>query len=183
MGMPSSGPVGAISASPQSTAPVGDVIQTFPSGPQPGEPPTQIVGGFLAASANYLNAAIAREYLVSSAAKSWSPTWSVTVYRAFGPVQTPPPPANARQTTVVASGTVQSTFNGTGQFVSAGGTAAGVVGYHFHLTKVNGQWRITNPPPKRLLTVSEFNEFYKPQDLYFLNGASSAEAHGAAARA
>jgi len=170
-GMPSSGPVGAISASPQSTAPAGDVIQTFPSGPQPGESPSQIVGGFLAASANYpFNAAIAREYLVSSAVKTWSPTWSVTVYRTFGPPVTPPPRPGVRQTTVVASGNEQSTFNGTGQFVSAGGTAAG--GYAFHLTKVNGQWRIANPPSKRLLTVSEFGAFYKPQDLYFLNSAA-----------
>jgi hypothetical protein len=171
VGMPSSGPVGAISASPQSTAPAGDVIQTFPSGPQPGESPSQIVGGFLAASANYpFNAAIAREYLVSSAVKTWSPTWSVTVYRTFGPPVTPPPRPGVRQTTVVASGNVQSAFNGTGQFVSAGGTAAR--GYAFHLTKVNGQWRIANPPSKRLLTVSEFGAFYKPQDLYFLNSAA-----------
>lgn len=170
MGMPTSGPVGAISASPQSTAPAGGVVQTFPSGPQPGEPPSQIVGGFLAASANYLDAAIAREYLVSSAAKTWSPTWSVTVYSTFGPAVTLPRPG-ARQTTVVASGSVQSTFNGTGQFVSAGGAAVGR-GYTFRLTKVNGQWRIVNPPSKRLLTVSEFNEFYKPQDLYFLPFAS-----------
>ena len=170
--MPSSGPVGAISASPQSTAPAGGVIQTFPSGPQPGEPPSQIVGGFLAASANYpFNAGIAREYLVSSAVKTWSPTWSVTVYRTFAPAVTSAPRLSARQTTVVASGSVQSTFNGTGQFVSAG-TAAGDDQYTFRLTKVNGQWRIANPPPERLLTVSEFNEFYKPQDLYFLNGAS-----------
>ena len=171
VGMPSSGPVGAISASPQSTAPAGDVIQTFPSGPQPGESPSQIVGGFLAASANYpFNAAIAREYLVSSAVKTWSPTWSVTVYRTFGPPVTPPPRPGVRQTTVVASGNVQSAFNGTGQFVSAGGTAAR--GYAFHLTKVNGQWRIANPPSERLLTVSEFGAFYKPQDLYFLNSAA-----------
>src|ERR1035437_7719143 len=82
VGMPGSGPVGAISASPQSPAPAGDVIQTFPSGPQPGESPSQIVGGFLAASANSpFNAAIARAYLVSSAVKPWNPTWSVTVYR------------------------------------------------------------------------------------------------------
>jgi Lipoprotein LpqB beta-propeller domain/Sporulation and spore germination len=169
VGMPNSGPVGAISVSPQSTAPAGGVIQTFPSGPQPNQLPWQIVEGFLAASADYpFNAAIAREYLVGSAARAWSPTWSVTVYLTFGPPETASPPPGARQTTVVASGHPQSSFNGTGQFVSAGGTTES--GYKFHLTKVNGQWRITNPPPKRLLTVSEFSEFYKPQDLYFLNG-------------
>src|ERR1017187_3380522 len=126
VGMPSSGPVGAISASPQSTAPAGDVIQTFPSGPQPGESPSQIVGGFLAASANYpFNAAIAREHLVSSSVRTWSPTWCGTVYRTFCPPVTPPPRPGVRQTTVVASGNEQSTFNGTGQFVSAGGGPGG----------------------------------------------------------
>ncbi|MGD0062517.1 MAG: LpqB family beta-propeller domain-containing protein [Streptosporangiaceae bacterium] len=168
VGMPSNGPVGAISVSPQSTGVAGDVIQTFPSGPQPGESPSQIVGGFLAASANYpFNAAIAREYLVSSAVKAWKPSWSVTVFSTFGPAETNPTPADARQTQVVASGTVQSTFNGTGQFVSAGGRPVGR--YGFRLTKVNGQWRIANPPAKRLLTSSEFSAFYKPQNLYFLN--------------
>jgi hypothetical protein len=168
VGMPSNGPVGAISVSPQSTGVAGDVIQTFPSGPQPGESPSQIVGGFLAASANYpFNAAIAREYLVSSAVKTWKPSWSVTVFGSFGPAETNPAPAGARQTEVVASGTVQSTFNGTGQFVSAGGAA--VDDYDFRLTKVNGQWRIANPPARRLLTSSEFSAFYKPQNLYFLN--------------
>jgi hypothetical protein len=169
--MPSNGPVGAISVSPQSTAAGGDVIQTFPSGPERGESPSQIVGGFLAASANYpFNAAIAREYLVSSAAAAWKPGWSVTVFQTFGPAQLPAPPARARQAEVVASGTVQSTFNGTGQFVSAGGPPVGQLGhYDFRLAKVDGQWRITNPPAKRLLTSSEFSAFYKPQDLYFVN--------------
>jgi hypothetical protein len=170
VGMPGNGPVGVISASPQSTVAGGNVIQTFPAGPAPGDSPFSIVTGFLAASANPLNAAIAREYLVSAAAKTWKPGWSVTVFSNFGPTPTAAPRPGVRQTTILASGTVQSAFNGSGQFVSAGGTS--VSGHDFHLTKVNGQWRISNPPSRRLLTASEFTAYYKPQDLYFLNNPS-----------
>jgi hypothetical protein len=167
VGMPGNGPVGVISASPQSTVAGGNVIQPFPAGPAPHDSPFGIVTGFLAASANPLNAAIAREYLVSSAAKAWKPGWSVTVFSNFGPTPTAAPRPGARQTRIVASGTVQSAFNGSGQFVSAGSTAVGSR-YGFRLTKVNGQWRISNPPSQRLLTASEFTAYYKPQDLYFL---------------
>jgi hypothetical protein len=168
VGMPGNGPVGTISVSPQNAVAGGNVIQPFPAGPAPRDSPFDIVAGFLAASANYpFNAAIAREYLVSSAARAWKPGWSVTVFGTFGPTQTAAPGPGVRQTSILASGPAQSTFNGSGQFVSAGGTAA--AGYDFHLTKVNGQWRISNPPSKRLLTATEFTAFYKPQDLYFLN--------------
>src|SRR5205807_9746045 len=88
VGMPSSGPVGMFSASPQSTAPAEDFIGPFYSGPQPGWSPTEIVRGFLAASASYpANAAIARQYLVSSASRQWNPGWSVTVFRQLVPDQ------------------------------------------------------------------------------------------------
>ncbi|MDQ2811673.1 MAG: LpqB family beta-propeller domain-containing protein [Actinomycetota bacterium] len=167
VGMPSNGAVGQISVSPQSTAAGGNVIQPFPAGPAPRDSPFNIVTGFLAASANPLNAAIAREYLVSTAVKTWKPGWSVTVFSNFGPAQTPAPRPGVRQASILASGPEQSTFNGSGQFVSAGGTAED--NYDFHLAKVNGQWRISNPPSKRLLTASEFTAYYKPQDLYFLS--------------
>ena len=40
----------------------------------------------------------------------------------------------------------------------------------FHLVKVNGQWRITNPLPQgRMLTQPDFASVYKPQDLYFFD--------------
>src|SRR5208337_2051743 len=39
----------------------------------------------------------------------------------------------------------------------------------FTLVKVNGQWRITNPPHFRMLTEPVFSNVYKPQDLYFFD--------------
>jgi Lipoprotein LpqB beta-propeller domain/Sporulation and spore germination len=171
VGMPNSGPVGAISVSPQSTNVGGTVIQPFPAGPQSGESPALIVQGFLAASANYpFNAAIARQYLVSSAARTWHPGWSVTVFTNFKPqLRAKSSSHGVEQARVQAQGDVQSAFNGTGQFVSA--STSHPAGWTFNLVKVGGQWRISNPPERRLLTVPQFAEFYKAQDLYFYNSA------------
>jgi hypothetical protein len=174
VGMPGSGPVGVISATPQSTSPDGDVIEQLPAGPHGTQGPAEIVQGFLTASASYpANASIAREYLLSSVSREWNPGWSVTVFSKFNPYQeTLPPPKDhrAQVATVDVSGLVQSTFNGSGQIVSAGSQGGTAGSYHFSLTKVGGQWRISKPPPaRRLLTVQQFADFYRSQDLYFTN--------------
>lgn len=182
VGMPNGGAVGAITATPQSTAANGtDFIQPLPAGPYPGEKPAEIVQGFLTASASYpVNAAVARQYLTSSVSRGWNPGWQVTVFSRFNPtiVATKPPAKHAAQVAVVGvSGDVQSTFNGSGQFVSAGSQADTQGAWQFTLMEVNGQWRISKPPPpRRLLTVPQFQEFYKPQELYFLNPSVPASA-------
>ncbi len=171
--MPDSDPMGAISASPQSTAAAGDVIEPVPSGPTPGEGPTAIVNGFLAASASYpVHDTIARQYLLSSASKTWSPGWSVTLFNSSHVSQeTPaqPPKHGTRRTVVDFAADVQSTFDGTGQFVSASTKQSKTKTYPFQLVQVDGQWRIANPPSFRLLTATQFTEFYQARDLYFVN--------------
>jgi hypothetical protein len=171
--MPSSGAVGAISATPQSTSADGDVIEPLPAGPQPNQGPAEIVAGFLTASASYpVNASIARQYLLSSASRGWNPGWSVTVFSKFNPYQQSLPRAGhgGQVATVDVSGNVQSTFNASGQIVSAGSQGGTTGSYQFSLMKVGGQWRISKPPPaRRLLNVQQFSEFYRPQDLYFTN--------------
>jgi hypothetical protein len=172
--MPSSGPVGVISASPQSTSADGDVIEQLPAGPHGIQGPAEIVQGFLTASASYpANASIAREYLLSSVSRGWNPGWSVTVFSKFNPSTETLPSRKvngAQVATVDVSGDVQSTFNGSGQIVSAGSQGGAAYSYQFSLTKVGGQWRISKPPPaRRLLTVQQFADFYRSQDLYFTN--------------
>jgi hypothetical protein len=166
--MPNSGPVG-VSASPQSTAQPQDFIGPIPVGPDPRWDPTQIVSGFLAASASYpMYSAIADQYLVSSAARQWHPRWQVTVLQKIVPGQ-PATAHHGQQATVDVTGTVQATFNGSGEFVSAEEPRRQTNAYTFSLVKVNGQWRISSLPQTRLLTETQFSEYYKPQDLYFLN--------------
>ncbi|HEY6310637.1 MAG TPA: LpqB family beta-propeller domain-containing protein [Streptosporangiaceae bacterium] len=173
--MPDSGPVGDVTASPQASAPQG-LIGPFANPPAPGGSPSQIVSGFLVASASYTTSAIAREYLTGSASRQWNPD-SVTVLNEFN--STPPtpstPPATgshaAQQTTVTLTGSVLATFNGSGEYVSGqgqgqpGSTWTGI----FDLVRVGGQWRITNPPRYRVLNQDEFSLYYKAQDLYFLD--------------
>jgi len=180
--MPDNGPMGAISATPQSTAAAGNFIEPFPSAPSAGENPTDIVNGFLVASADYpVNKTIATAYLTSSAVKTWAPTWSVTVFKQ--PLDTTevdqdasPGPSDVTHTVVEATGSVQSAFNGSGQFVSTLNKGRSENSWSFRLVKVDGQWRIANPPKFRLLDVSQFQDFYKAQDLYFVNPSITAGA-------
>ncbi len=171
VGMPNSGSPGTFSATPQDTTPDSDFIGAIPVGPQHDWSPTDIVQGFLNASASYpVYSDIARQYLVSAVSNTWDPTWSVEVvnqvnvpdYADFG--------RGGRQATVDVTGSVQASFNGTGQYVGAQkNRATPGAKQQFTLVKVNGQWRITNPPHFRMLTEPVFSNVYKPQDLYFFD--------------
>jgi len=172
--MPDSGPAGEFGASPQATQPADDFVGPFPSGPQPGGSPSQIVQGFLVASASYPTYSdIAREYLVSSASKAWNPGWSVTVFSKLDVAgQAVSPSASkhgAPRAVVDVTGVEQATFNGSGQYVSAQNQGQQTGGYLFNLAKVDGQWRISNPPKYRMLNATDFPMYYKAQDLYFFD--------------
>ena len=180
VGMPSNGPSEEFSSAPQSSAPdqVGEVpsgqVGVVPSGPQAGENPSQIVQGFLTASASYPTYDIAQEYLLGSAVKGWNPGFAVTVFsNLIVPDWTPGAKASRNgspQASVDVQGPVQASFNGSGQYyVSAQSQGQSAGAWNFNLTKVNGQWRITNPPNYRMLPSSAFSLFYKAQDLYFFD--------------
>jgi Lipoprotein LpqB beta-propeller domain/Sporulation and spore germination len=171
VGMPSNGPAEKATASPQSPAPDVDFIGPHPSGPQPGGNPSQIVQEFLLASASYPTYAVAKEYLVGSASRAWNPGWAVTVFSSLdvpkGVPATKGGHGAGQQVTVNVTGTVQASFDGSGQYVSAQSQGQAASAYPFNLVKVDGQWRITNPPNNRMLTTDVFPLFYKAQDLYF----------------
>ena len=173
VGMPANGPAQESTAAPQASAPAVNFIGPFPSGPKPGGDPSQIVQGFLLASASYPTYTIAEDYLVSSASQAWNPGWAVRVYSDLD-VPGGVPVAKAahsagQQVTVSVSGTLQASFDGSGQYVSAQSQGQEPGSYTFNLVKVGGQWRITNPPDYRMLTAPDFQLFYKAQDLYFFD--------------
>ena len=168
VGMPSNGPAEESTASPQSPAPDVDFIGPHPSGPQPGGNPSQIVQEFLLASASYPTYAVAKEYLVGSASKTWNPGWAVTVFSTLDVPKGVPASKGGHGVTVNVSGAVQASFDGSGQYVSAQSQGQAANEYPFNLVKVGGQWRITNPPNNRMLTTGDFPLFYKAQDLYFV---------------
>ena len=173
VGMPNSGSPETFGATPQATTPDFNFIGAIPAGPAPKWTPSDIVTGFLNASASYPNYSdVAKEYLVSAAGKKWDPGWSVQVVDKVDVPRQADIQGDNRHATVDVSGTVLASFNGSGQYVGAqqSGGDAQVVSQQFHLVKVNGQWRITDPLPQgRMLTQPDFASVYKPQDLYFFD--------------
>ena len=172
VGMPNSGSPGTFSATPQNTTPDSDFIGAIPAGPAANWTPTQVVQGFLNASASYpVYSAIAKEYLASAASKAWNPGWSVEVVDQVRVPSAAVMSHDDRQATVEVTGNVRASFNGTGQYVGAQqGHGPGQGAYWpFNLVKVDRHWLITNPPRFRMLTEPTFAKVYKPQDLYFFD--------------
>ena len=172
VGMPSNGPLEQFSASPQTSPLAGNIIGVVPSGPQPGEDPSQIVQGFLTASASYPTYDVAKEYLTTSAVKLWNPSFAVSV---FGQLKVPgwvvvnKGGGTGPQVSVSVSGSLQASFSGAGEYLSAQGQDKSQGPWTFHLVKVNGQWRIIDPPSYRIISSSAFPLFYKALDLYFFD--------------
>ena len=177
--MPNNGPATEFTASPQSSQPNNDFIGLFPSAPRPGGSPWQIVQGFLVASANYPTySALADDYLVASAAKSYNP-YGLTVLSVFSELkqligQTAAGARDPARATVQTAGTVQTTFGSSpqGQYFWPQSQSAVDSTYTFNLVKVNGQWRISNPPRSRMLLSEDFQYYYQTRDLYFFDSAT-----------
>jgi hypothetical protein len=175
VGIPQAGQVGTFSNKQADTVqnPESE-IGLFPTGPQLNASPTAIVQEFLTASASYpTDAPIVQEYLTGSA-KDWNPGWSVTVLNNDYSVNSVGLLRAGRhgseRALVEVSGPVQETLNGTGQYVLASAQGGGnAAQYQFSLVKVDGQWRIANPPRTyRLVPAFEFPQVYQTQDLYFV---------------
>jgi len=170
-------------ALPVKQAPAGlgqgtDYPQLIPAPPGKGWRPEQIVSGFLAASASFSqDHAFARLYLAPQWAHTWNPGWAVTV--VSGPI-TPQlllpkninKPANSpRVTSVGVTGVQLASISANGQYQQVVSAPARTI--KFSLIKISGQWRITNPPNRLLLSNSEFHRVYQPRNLYYFNPAST----------
>jgi hypothetical protein len=170
--MPNSGSPGTFSATPKDTSQDSDFIGAVPAGPGPYWNPADIVTGFLNATVSYpAYSTIAEEYLASTGSKDWAPNWSVTVVDQVDVSPEYTVSADGRTAVVDVSGSVQASFNGTGQYVGAqqGRRGTQTAAQHFTLVKQGKQWRIVHPPKNRMLTEPDFAQVYKPHDLYFFD--------------
>lgn len=138
-------------------------IRVLAQYPTPGMSPLAIVRGFLSSSASFDgDHAVARDYLTSAAASSWNASAGVVVYndeygfslRSLGPRW------------VELRAPVVATMNSDGSL-----TPARNVGLRrkFRLERVNGEWRIANPPRGLLLTRLDVSRSYRPLNLYFVS--------------
>jgi hypothetical protein len=172
---PASGPVQQVGVGQVGVNQEQDYSQPIPVGPGPGWTPTQIVAGFLAASASFAgDHQVAREYLDPETQQRWRPGWAVTVVSGSLTTSTAPalPRPVSNQSELLArvkvTGQPVATLTGTGQYLVSPGSST--TSSYFNLIKENtGQWRIDGLPRSGLLlTQADFLRVYQPRNLYFL---------------
>jgi len=150
---------------------IGDRIdQVAPEAPRPGQQPDQIVRGFIAATARTdldtaagSGFAAARQYLTPDAADAWQgPALPVVVLGEGYRTEVDPSEKKA----VKVSGTTYGTLDADRAFHAV---AAAPYTRVLHLAQVDGQWRISDPPPELLLTSGDFSTAFRQRVLYFLD--------------
>jgi lipoprotein LpqB-like beta-propeller protein/sporulation and spore germination protein len=158
--IPTSGPVK--SGGDPRLAQADNRVRSIGRPPRPGDSQTGVVEGFLASSADFRNDhAVAREYLTPTAAQSWRPQTSTVVYE---PTASPPIVVDSDDLSVEYGEKGQ--INEDGSFTSV--TPDTTVTRSFHLTKVDGEWRISALQNGLLLSSSDVDDAYHRVALYFV---------------
>jgi Lipoprotein LpqB beta-propeller domain/Sporulation and spore germination len=174
--MPSGGPVLSYPVTQGTDAQNQPFVQIQPQPPGNGWSPSQIVQGFLTASANWgTYPQIAKQYLTPAQQKTWDPLWSAVVYK-FGPNPAKPKyPSTVKNPTsavVEIQGKIQANLQGYGNYSVPSASAPGSSPARpspFLLQKVGGQWRISSAPEELLLTSNSFANDYQLRNLYFFD--------------
>lgn len=158
--IPTSGPI-------QQGAEVGiagtdQVIRVIARPPQPDMTPTEVVSGFLQASASFEDDhAVAREYLTSSAAAAWDPSKGVTV--SDGVPTIVPDGLNDVDMTATRVGSIDA------QGHYDVGSPGELINVTFRMEFESGAWRIATPPPGLILSRSDVDRAFRVYDIYFLD--------------
>jgi hypothetical protein len=156
--VPSSSPTVQITQAPSRPT---EIVGIEPLPPEPGATPDEIVRNFIDAAASARQGhPVARQYLAPDAAGSWSDEAGITVLSPdYATVAT-----EAGSVTLTASpvGTVDER----GVFTVAGN---GVFTRQFTLERVDGEWRITDPPDGLIILQPDFERLYVARDVFFLD--------------
>ncbi len=159
--VPSSGPVHIAKALPQARGIEAQDVHFLPPKPVPAEQPEDIVRGFLDASTSAEDDfAIAREYLVPDAAKSWRPQQGgVTVYSGRADVK-----ASRQGNQVTVTVARRGVIAADGGYTPRPGTLRITV----PLQRVDKEWRVAQPPPTLLLSTADVARGFRAVDVFFL---------------
>ena len=137
-------------------------IRVIADPPRPGMSPTEIVHGFLVASASFADGfATAREYLTATRGSSWQPSAGVQVYAADG-LQ-----LDASGSHVNAHGQLVATIGSAGEYLRAAAPKDQTI--PFQLVRVEGEWRISNAPNGLLLSEFDVDRAFRSYDIYFFD--------------
>mgnify|MGYP001222640082 CR=1 FL=1 len=162
--MPDSGQVRRV-GSPQ-RAEAESATRVFGVSPERGAQPPQIVWGFLeATTSDEAQFATARKYLTAEAARSWDPFARTTVLASGPEVSRQRSPADREDYgyTVLVTGTRVAEVDGGRGYTPSDGTHEAA----FHLSMVDGEWRIDSLPDGLILSEADFRRIYRSVDLYY----------------
>lgn len=161
---PTSGPVLRASDSRATERPPGIDVAAQP--PAPGASAEAILEGFFSASESPSDGySVARQYLTPDAAASWRPETGVTIYDATG---------QSRVVTADGAAILRAPVVGR---VDADHVFTAVherdFAHNFHMTQIEGQWRIANPGDGILMSIQRFQRAFESVPVYFLDLAGS----------
>jgi hypothetical protein len=129
--------------------------------PQPGERPEDIVRDFLRVGGSYeRDHARARAYLTAPGGKNWDDDSRVTVLE-----DAPYLEVQGGGSTVLMRAQQRGRVEADGSYVAG----QALYPYSFLLKKVNGNWRIDNPPSGVLIEVGTFDAAFRAYNVYFLD--------------
>lgn len=158
--VPTSGPV--YQGEDVGVEPSTQVIRVIARPPRPGMTPSEIVSGFIEASASFEDDhAIARQYLSPSAAVTWDASAGSVIYDGVPTIV--PDGATSVQLTATESGRISP--DGRLEIAATGR----VIDIGFDLDLIDGQWRIADPPEGLLLNRSDVDRAYRSYDVYFFD--------------
>ena len=136
-------------------------IRVIARGPVAGMTSSEIVQGFLDASASFDgDHAVARQYLTNDANRLWDPSTGVAVYEGAGAIT-----AYGYEVTLTAS--EAGRISSIGHYdVAAPGTELKAP---FSLVKEQGEWRINRAPQGLILSLADVDRSFRSLSVYFFD--------------
>lgn len=141
--------------------PEGQFIRVIARGPREGMSATEIVQGFLDASASFDGGhAVARQFLTPSASATWDPNAGVQIYESTSNLT-----ALGAAVVVTAAKAGSISTNGRLEIAAPGSE----IRETFDLVRLDGQWRIDALPQGLLLSQSDVDRGFRSFAVYFFN--------------
>ncbi len=136
-----------------------------PPGPQPGASKQDVVQGYLEAMLAYPQSPdVVREFFTPLAAKAWNPHDGLVVYEE--------PTLTNIASGISLKGRLLGSLDHRGSWHSASGLNQSLNSLLL-LSKVDGEWRIGNPPQGTLVDSDYFYDYYHQYSLYYFDNQRS----------
>ena len=136
-------------------------IRVIARPPTSGMTPTQLIQGFLDASASFEgDHFVARQYLTKQASDTWDPSTIVRVFEGSGSLT-----ETGSRVDLAASQTATIGANGSYRVSEAGSSL--LIGYD--VVRVDGEWRISGLPSGLALSQADAERSFRSLAVYFFN--------------